>query len=78
MWARYRRWKSWIFTVFAVAAALLMRGEPDASAGWMTGIVLVGGVGAAYLAGEIFWMARKGVRACGRCALALHTPTTGR
>jgi hypothetical protein len=68
MWARYRRWKSWIFTVLIVAAALLMRGEPDASPGWKAGILLVGTVGGAYVGEEALRMARKRGRPCGRCA----------
>jgi len=72
VWNRYRKWKSNVSLVLCAVALMLMRGEPDASARSILGIVIGVGVILAYVIEEIVWIAKNQGRPCSKCGQALR------
>ncbi|MBL9127456.1 MAG: hypothetical protein JNL97_07415 [Verrucomicrobiales bacterium] len=67
MYERYRKLKHFGVPVILATGLWLMRGEPDASGRWLFGICLTGLMTVAYVAEELWWMARGEGRPCSSC-----------
>src|SRR5438552_2659376 len=72
MWTRYRRWKHILAPLLVTVGLLLMRGEPQESARWYTGMAVAASLGIAYLAEEIVWIAQNRGRPCSACGKRIH------
>lgn len=72
MWHRYRKWKSVVVFPLALAALLLMRGEPKETISWNVGIGIAVVLGLIYLIEEIVWIARNQGRPCSGCGEKLR------
>ena len=72
MWTRYRKWKHVLVFPLALLALFFMRGQPDDSARWKTGMGIAVLLGIAYLAEEIVWIAQNRGRPCPKCGQRIH------
>jgi hypothetical protein len=81
MWTQYRWWKSWVGVGLMILGYSLIQLEPEGSARWKAGIILVASLGIAYVVEEVVWMAKRQGRPCGHCGQkvqmkAFHVLTT--
>jgi len=67
MWSLYRKWKIAFTFPLVILAGWLMRGGPDGSLRWQTGIALIVFLAIMYLAEELVWMAQDRGRPCSDC-----------
>ena len=67
MWANYRKWRHVLFIPLVTLAGIFMKGEPELSAKWYTGLGTAIFLGLAYLAEEIVWMIKRQGRPCCHC-----------
>lgn len=66
-WSTVRKWKSGIAIALMVIAYVLLESGPEGSARWKAGSLIGLGLGIAYVAEEIFWIAKRQGRPCSHC-----------
>lgn len=66
MWLQYRKWKHVVFWPLVSLAGFSLHGR-ELSPLWYAGVAVTLALGIAYLAEEVFWMARGKGRPCEQC-----------
>jgi hypothetical protein len=72
MYDRYRKLKHFCVPALLALGLWLMRGEPEETSRWIAGIWLSASLVAAYVAEELWWMAKRTGRPCPKCGRKLE------
>lgn len=67
IWTLYRKWKRWLTGALMILAYILLKLEPELSARWKVGVIIVVTLGIAYLVEELVWISKKRGRPCEKC-----------